>query len=117
MIKEQEMQVVVLWEQIIHELLDISSRFPKFIRPVVTHRLLNYCFDVLDYLVSAQYSSTLEQEVFLQQANLHLTKIRFLLRISCQEQWLSEGRLIALNEKIDQVGKGIYGWKKSLPSV
>ena len=117
MSQEREMQVVVLWEQIIHELLDITSRFPKFIRPVVTNRLLNYCFDVLDQLVSAQYSKRVEQGDFLQQANLHLTKIRFLLRISCQEKWLSEGRLLDLNSKIDQVGKGIYGWQESLSSV
>ena len=117
MSQEREMQVVVLWEQIVHEMLDITSRFPKFIRPVVSNRLLNYCFDVLDQLVSAQYSSKSKQGEFLQQVNLHLTKIRFLLRISCQEQWLSEGRLIALNEKIDQVGKGIYGWQKSISVV
>lgn len=117
MSQEREVQVVVLWEQIVHEMLDVTARFPKFIRPVVSNRLLNYCFDVLDYLVSAQFSQKDKQGEFLQQANLHLTKIRFLLRISCQEQWLSEGRLIAINEKIDQVGKGIYGWQKSLSTV
>ena len=115
--QQREMQVVVLWEQFIHQMLDVTSRFPKQIRPVVVHRLMNYCFDVLDGLITAQYAERALQQQELHTVNLLMTKIRFLLRISCQERWVSEGQVLVLNDKMDEVGRGIHGWEKSLSSV
>jgi len=114
---ERQMQVVVLWEQLLHELLDVGNKFPKSVRPVVTNRMLNYAFDVLDALVMAQYSETKLQEPYLVEVQLVINKVRVLLRVACVERWLSEGRLIALNEKIDAVSKGVYGWQESLSTV
>ena len=114
---ERQMQVIVLWEQLLHELLDVGNNFPKSVRPVVTNRMLNYAFDVLDTLVMAQYSERMLQEPHLIEAQLFINKVRVLLRIACVEKWLSEGRLIALSEKIDAVSKGVYGWQESLSTV
>ena len=79
--------------------------------------MLNYAFDVLDTLVMAQYSETLAQEAHLIEVQLIINKVRVLLRIACVERWLSEGRLMALSEKIDAVSKGVYGWQESLSTV
>ena len=114
---DRQMQVVVQWEHFLHELMAVGRNFPKSMRPVLTNRMLNYAFDVLDALVCAQYSEKASQGSYLTEAQLLLNKVRVLLRVACVEGWLNEGRLMVLSEKIDAVSKGIHGWQKGVQNL
>ena len=108
----RELRVLVQWEEIIHEILALSQRFPKSARQVVSNRLGNLAMDGLEQIITAQYSHHKEQNEILQSIQIELTKIRVMLRIATDEKWMSLNQCANLISKIDTVGKGIHGWEK-----
>ena len=108
-----ELRVLVQWEQIIHKILGLINRFPKSVRMIFSNRLGNLAFDVLEQIIQSQYSKKDLQFETLEGINMNLTKIRVMLRIAVDEQWMSVGQCMDLMKEIDELGKGIYAWKKN----
>lgn len=110
---KRDLEVAVLWEDVVHELFVITTRFPKAMRFVISNRITNTALDITSLLVEAQYATIHEQPPLLSKANLLITQLRVLLRISAREQWLSLGQLDLICTQIDVVGKQIYAWKQT----
>lgn len=111
------MEAVVQWEDVVHVLFDVTSRFPKAQRFVLTNRIMNMAILIAEKLVAAQYLSKEGQPPLLQEINGLFTQLRLLLRIASRESWLSKGRLKSLVESIDSIGRMVYGWKTSTKRI
>ena len=109
---KRNLEVVVQWEDVVHELFGITGRFPKAVRFVIANRITNHALDIMSLLVEAQYAPTKEQLPLLSRASVLITQLRVLLRISARERWLSLGQLDIICTQIDVVGKRIYVWKQ-----
>jgi len=113
----RDVEAIVLWEDVVHQLFDITNRFPKNQRFVLSNRILDVALDIVEMLVDAQYTKRTEQGDRLEQVNGLFTRLRLLLRIANRENFLSTGRLGNIIEQIDTVAKMVYGWKTRSQSV
>ena len=113
----RDVEAIVLWEDVVHQLFDITNRFPKNQRFVLTNRILDAALDIVEMLVDAQYTKRTEQGERLERVNGLFTKLRVLLRIANREDFLSTGRLGNIIEQIDNIAKMVYGWKTRSESV
>lgn len=91
-------------------LLVTTDKFPKTARFNFTNRIVGLSFDILEELIEARYSRNKIQN--LRKANLHLEKLRVMIRVSFESKHLShknyEHAVYAMNE----VGKMLGGWIK-----
>ena len=113
----RDVEAIVLWEDVVHQLFDITNRFPKNQRFVLTNRIMDVALDIVEMLVDAQYTKRIAQGERLERVNGLFTKLRVLLRISNRENFISTGRLGNIIEQIDTVAKMVYGWKTHSESV
>lgn len=107
----REVEAVVLWEDVVHELFAVTNRFPKAQRFVISNRIVTVSLEIAEEMVFAQYAKKDKQADILESVNGKFTQLRLLLRIANRENFLSTGRLSTIVEKIDTVAKMVYGWK------
>ena len=112
----KDLELVAHWEDIVHEVFACTSRFPKAMRFVISNRMCNSALDIMSLLVEAQYTSARKQISLLERANMELTQLRVLLRISVYEKWMSIGGYEELSRKLDEAGKRMYAWKQKKKS-
>ncbi|PXF52726.1 MAG: four helix bundle protein [Deltaproteobacteria bacterium] len=86
--------------------------FPRDTRFILGDRILNNCYDILEGLIEARY--TKEKERVLRRLNLQLEKLRFQTRFCLDVKVLSAKKYGHICEMINDVGKMIGGWLKSL---
>jgi hypothetical protein len=88
------------------------KNFPRDTRFILGDRILTNCYDILEGLVEARYAKNKEKT--LQEQNLRLEKLRFQTRL-CKDMTIISARQYGyLCERIDEVGKMIGGWLKSI---
>lgn len=107
----RDVEAIVQWEDVIHQLFDITNRFPKNQRFVISNRIMDVALDIVETLVDAQYTKRTEQGERLERVNGLFTKLRVLLRIANRENFISTGRLGDIVDQIDTVARMVYGWK------
>jgi hypothetical protein len=88
------------------------EKLPRSYRFTLGDRLVNTALDLYLLLVEAQYTSNRGR--ILKQANLELEKLRHLLRLSQELTDLSLKSYRYICAQLDQVGKMIGGWQKSV---
>jgi len=101
------------WTEFLGWLLATTDGFPKKARFTLTNRIDNLALDVLDDLTSAAY--TRDRREILAGANLRLTRLRVMLRLSRDIGYLSGERFERAVRVIDETGRMIGGWTKSAP--
>lgn len=99
------------WVEFIGWLLKTTDAFPKKARFTFTTRIDNLALDVLDDLTTAAY--TKDRRVVLVGANLKLTRLRVMLRLSRDMGYMSVERFERAVRVIDEVGRMIGGWVRA----
>lgn len=83
-------------------------KFPRSHRFVLGDRVQHLVLDVLELLIEAAYSR--EKAALLRRANLQLEKLRYLIRVSKDLQFLSLRRYEFAAAQLDEVGRMVGGW-------
>ncbi len=86
--RKDEPVIFVKWMEFLKWLLPVTAKFPKRVRFTLANRIDNLALDLVEELVDAQY--TRDKQGALKQANLRLEKLRMLMRISCEQHYLSQ---------------------------
>jgi hypothetical protein len=105
----KELLCLQKWEEMTDWFLDTSSRWPKSVRFTLTQRLQNHVLDVLELLVEVRYQPK-KRSTGLNEVNLRLTRIRYLLRLVHKRQISSTRSFEFAMRQIDEVGRMLHGW-------
>jgi hypothetical protein len=108
--KEKELPILIKWMEFLKWLLPTTEKFPKRVRFTFADRINNLALDMVEDLIEAQY--TRQKRAILQRANLRLEKLRILLRISCEQQYLSYKAYKHAMQAVNEVGRMLGGWIK-----
>jgi hypothetical protein len=80
-------------------------------RFVLTTRIQNHCFDIIEDIIELIYSK--EKKAYFKKINLHLEKLRILMRIAYDKAYLSHEQMERVVIEINTTGKMLGGWEKS----
>ena len=105
-----EAQAVTRIYDILKWLLPQVSKLPRSHKFTLGDRITNLGLDVLMLLVEANY--TRNKTELLQQANLKLEQLRYLLRLCKDLELFSLKRYGYISRQINEAGNQIGGWLK-----
>jgi hypothetical protein len=91
-----------------------TADLPKSHRFTFGQRLDNLSLDLLLLIVRALYSDRPAKLPLLDEANLLLEQLRVLWRLVHDQHWISQQQLLFVNAKIDEIGRMLGGWRRSL---
>jgi len=92
-------------------LIPTLEKFPRSQRFLLGDRMQTLAHDVLDGLIEATYSR--EPLAALGAANLHLEKLRFMLRLARDLNHLDLRRYEFAADALLEIGRLIGGWRKA----
>ena len=90
------------------------ERIPNKHKFTLGERLHYLLSDLLELMIEASYSYKKEQFNKLRSINILLTKIRYFFRLGYDMGCYSLGHLEHLVKRVDEIGKRVGGWIKSL---
>ena len=105
-----ETKLFVKWYDITGWILDRAEKFPKSQRFIFGQRVSNYCLDILERIVVAQYSRS--KAATLAEVNMKVEVLRVLLRLCSDRRLLSLRQYEYIGEQMNEAGKMVGGWIK-----
>lgn len=104
--------LLVLWEQVVGELLDCTMRFPKVVRFTFSTRIDNLALDILERMVEARFARGAQRQALLAEADARLARLQTLLRLAHDRRYLAAGTFEALVRRLDEAGRMLGGWRR-----
>ena len=92
-------------------MLQIIDKFPRNHKFLLGDKIQNAGIDLMLAIVDATY--TKDRAGLLRQAQMNIEKMRFLFRLANQAGIVSNGAYEHAARQLDQVGRGIGGWRKA----
>ena len=89
-------------------------KFPRSQKFVLADRIQNLLTDILQLLIEAYFTPADVKRPILQKTNLELEKLRYLVRLAKDLHCLDLRRYEYVQEKINDIGKEVGAWIKSL---
>jgi hypothetical protein len=114
--QDQEIAVILLAEALCHLVLDLSAKFPVFLRHSLVSRIDHSILDLLMHLNVARFHSHRQRLDALKEADCSLNFLRILIRLSFTRKLISIGSLELLSEKMNEIGRMLNGWIKHTQS-
>ena len=108
--------IIDKWYDFLRWLLDTSNKFPKKIRFTITSRIDNLALSILENLIQARYAQAKTKKSILQQMNIDLEKMRFLLRLCYDNRYMAKKSYEYACSQLQSIGKQIGGWLKAVQS-
>jgi len=94
------------------EILPRVSKLPRNVKFTLGDRITDNCLTVLELLIQASYSR--QKLHLLDEANLRLEKLRFLLRLCRDLGALSNKGYEHVMKMITELGSQVGGWRKQV---
>ena len=88
--------------------------FTKESRYTLGQKIDSLFLEVIENIIKAGYSDKVEKEIFLKRASVKLDLLKFFLQIAWEIKSLDHKKYINLSEKLNEVGKMLGGWIKSI---
>jgi hypothetical protein len=92
------------------EIIPRVSRFPRDYKFTIGDRIIGNCLAVLELLIQASYRR--DKIALLDEANLRLERLRFLLRLCRDLGALSNKGYEHVMKMITELGSQVGGWRK-----
>ncbi|MCC5838841.1 MAG: diversity-generating retroelement protein Avd [Opitutales bacterium] len=102
--------VYTVWEEFLGWTLERTVDIPKAQRFSFGQRIDAHTLDVLELIVEALFVR--EKTVLLDAINRKLEVLRVLWRLVQKRGWISLRQLHFVQEKIDEAGRMVGGWRK-----
>ena len=109
---DDALEVFGRWEDLLDDLLDRTTRFPKSARFTFAARIDNLALDVLEELVRARYARGAEERDALARADLMLARLRVLVRLSHRRKFLDGRGYEHVSRGLDEVGRMLGAWRR-----
>ena len=94
--------------------LDRTAGLPRSQRFTFGERVDRLTLDCLELTLEAIYSPPTAKAAPLRRVNLLLEKLRVFWRLICERGWISGQQLRFVAGKLDEIGRMVGGWLKSL---
>jgi len=94
-----------------HEFL---PHFPKTSRYTLGSKIDSLFIETTESVIKAFHSGKGEKLIYLIQASVKLDLLKFFLQIAWEIKALDNKKYIRLSEKLDEIGRMLGGWLKSL---
>ena len=107
---KQDLPAVQKAYDLAKEILPRVARYPRDYKFSLGDRLTGYSLDVLELAIQASYSRSKTR--LLDEANLSLERMRFLLRLSNELGALSHKGYGYVTGIVDDLGRQLGGWRK-----
>lgn len=104
----------VFWYDFSKWLFNKTEKFPKKVRFSFSNRIDNLALDVIEGIIEARYSG--KKKDILRRIDLDIEKIRILLRMCHDLQYLDTKGYEFASRKINEAGKMVGGWRKQRES-
>jgi hypothetical protein len=88
--------------------------FPKDSKYTLGAKIDSLLLEVIEGIIKASISDKLEKLISLKNASVKLDLLKFFLQISWEIKSLNNKKYIKLSEKLNEIGKMLGGWIKSL---
>jgi len=88
--------------------------FPKDSKYTLGGKIDNLFLETIEYIIKASYSDKLEKLISLKTASTKLDFLKFFLQLSWEIKSLDSKKYISISERLDEIGKMIGGWIKSI---
>lgn len=93
--------------------MSIASHIPKSARFTIGIRIENKFLDLLELTYTTYFSEKEKKGELLTQCIFTLDILKFLINIAWEGKFISHKQYEDLAVKLDEVGKMLWGWKKS----
>lgn len=100
----------VLWYDFSKWLLNKTEKFPKKVRFTFSSRIDNLALDIVAGIIEARYSR--KKMDALRRVDLNMEKLRLLLRMCHDMEYLDHKGYEFASKKINEAGKMVGGWRK-----
>lgn len=70
--------------------------------------------ETIENILKAGQSDKLEKQIFLRRASVKLDMLKFFLQIAWEIKSLDDKKYIKISERLNEIGKMLGGWIKSL---
>lgn len=108
--KHDELPIFQKWTHFLGWVLDVTQRFPKRVRFTFSSRIDSLALDVLEKIIEAAYSK--DKIGLLIQINLNIEKLRVLLRLCNEKQFLNDTAYRHAIYELYEIGRMAGGWLK-----
>ena len=108
---EKENVITKIYDLLLY-LIPQLAKFPRDQKFILADRIEIVLLDLLEMTIEAYY--TREKVGILTKVNLKLEKLRFLIRLSHDLKYFSHRRYGFISEKIEEIGRMVGGWKKTV---
>jgi len=105
------MQKLVSVYKLWHEFL---PHFTKDSRYTIGAKIDSLFLETIEYIIRASYSDKLEKLIALKNASFKLDLLKLFLQVSWEIKSLDNKKYISLSEKLDEIGRMLGGWLKSI---
>lgn len=96
------------------EFYQLIHQMPKQDRHTVGEKIQNICLEFLENLIYASRTDKKNKFGYLEQTAAKLDLLKLLLRLAEDTKSISTKRYLALSEKLQEIGKMLGGWIRSL---
>jgi len=100
----------VQWYDFSKWLLNKTEKFPKKVRFTFSTRIDNLALDIMEGIIEARYSK--KKMDILRRIDLGMEKLRVLLRMCHDMEYLDHKGYEFASRKINEAGKMVGGWRK-----
>ena len=111
----EELPLYILWSDFIKWMLDHTEKFPKKSRFTFITRIDNMMLDTLEDIIEARY--TKNRISILKRINLRIEKLRQILRISHDRQYLAGNSFEYAMKCLTEAGRMTGGWIKQADEI
>lgn len=88
--------------------------FPKKDRHTVGAKCEDYIITIIELALEAGGTPKNEKQILVRQANVKLDTLKIFIRLCKDLNLLDDKKYIAVQEKIQEIGKMLGGWQRSL---
>ena len=88
--------------------------FPKSSRYTLGAKIDSLFLEVIELIIKASYSDRVEKLISLSNGSLKLDLLKFFLQVAWDIKSLDNKKYILLSEKLDEIGKMLGGWIRSI---
>lgn len=93
---------------------NFAKLFPKKDKYTLGNKCEMYIIDTLELLVAAGSAPKNEKYAFISRANIKFDTLKIFIRLANEVNMLDDKKYIALQKYLQEIGRMIGGWQKSL---
>jgi len=97
-----------------NEFYGLRNSVPKQDRFTIWQRCENIILEILEYILDASQLAKTEKLPILQKASVKLNLLRVFLRLCKDTKVLDIKKYIRLEQNVDEIGRMLGGWIKSI---